>query len=349
MQHILVLEDEELLRRSVARSLSSLPDVTVVEAGNFAEALRCIDAQRPDLIISDLNLPDRSGIELLSELSQRELHLPIIYMTAYLKSYRARLASQLQIDVLEKPVHLDELRQLVRVRLSTLQAARNAPPFGAADYLQIACAGRHSVQIDVLLAGKRIGQLVVHRGRPWAARDPLGSGMAAFSRLVNLPGAVVLCGTLRGEPEPANLDGSLDSLLLQAAVDSDHLAAGKGASSGDDLPPSPAPEAIAALPSAPASERSTLAEPLLPATAAWSGLDDPPRAIASEAPPPPARSAEASAAEFTTALEAGIDALLDKDYPRALAAFLRADRLRPGDPRITANLRRLEELGHRSP
>ena len=53
--------------------------------------------------------------------------------------------------------------------------------------------------------------------------------------------------------------------------------------------------------------------------------------------------------ELAAAFEAGIDALLDKDYPRAQAAFLQADGLRPGDPRITANLRRLEELGHRRP
>lgn len=313
MQHILVLEDEELLRRSVARSLRQLPEVGVDEAGSMAEALQCLDSRRPDLIISDLNLPDRSGIELLTELAQRDLHVPIIYMTAYLKSYRARLASQLQIDVLEKPVSLDELRQLVRVRLSTLQAAKNAPPFCAADYLQIACAGHHSVSIDVLLAGKRIGQLVVHRGRPWAASDLLGTGMAAFSRLVNLPGAVVLCGTLRGDPEAANLDGSLDSLLLQAAVDSDHLSAGKlGSSSADEYPPV---SAAAVVPAA--------------------------------APAPEVESLPEEVDEFSNFLEIGIDALLVKDYPGALSAFLRADAIRPGDARITANLRRLDELGYR--
>lgn len=327
MQHILVLEDEELLRHSVARSLASLPDVSVTEAGNFAEAMRSLDVQRPDLIISDLNLPDRSGIDLLTELSQRGFCLPIIYMTAYLKSYRARLASQLQIDVLEKPVSLEELRQLARVRLSTLQAARNAPPFAAADYLQIACAGRHSVRIDVLLAGKGIGELIVHRGRPWSARDPLGTGERAFFRLINLPGSVVLCGTLRDEPGPANLSGSLDSLLLQAAVEQDHLAAGKDATSGDELPPSPASDAPP--PSAPSAPSGGTGGP------------------ASSAAPALARDPEVDG--FAAAFEAGIDALLDKDYPRAQAAFLQADALRPGDPRITANLRRLEELGHRRP
>lgn len=327
MQHILVLEDEELLRHSVARSLASLPEVSVTEAGNFAEAMRSLDVKRPDLIISDLNLPDRSGIDLLTELSQRGFYLPIIYMTAYLKSYRARLASQLQIDVLEKPVSLEELRQLARVRLSTLQAARNAPPFAAADYLQIACAGRHSVRIDVLLAGKGIGELIVHRGRPWAARDPLGNGERAFFRLINLQGSVVLCGTLRGEPGPANLSGSLDSLLLQAAVEQDHLAAGKDATSGDELPPSPASDAPP--PSAPSAPSVGTGVP------------------ASSTAPSLARDPEVDA--FAAAFEAGIDALLDKDYPRAQAAFLQADALRPGDPRITANLRRLEELGHRRP
>ena len=48
---------------------------------------------------------------------------------------------------------------------------------------------------------------------------------------------------------------------------------------------------------------------------------------------------------FDHAWEEGVNALLERDLPRALEAFLRAGAIRPGDRRVEANLSRLRELG----
>ncbi len=52
-----------------------------------------------------------------------------------------------------------------------------------------------------------------------------------------------------------------------------------------------------------------------------------------------------TAKQFVALVDAGVDALLGKDYPRACAAFLAASKLKPTDPTVRANLERLRMLG----
>src|SRR5690606_35563687 len=115
---VLLLEDEPVLRSSMARGLSKLPGVTVVEAGTLQAALDAIDADPPQMIISDIDLPDRSGLELLGELGRRNLAIPILYVSAYLKAYGALIPPHANVDVREKPIDLQDLRAIVRQRLA---------------------------------------------------------------------------------------------------------------------------------------------------------------------------------------------------------------------------------------
>ena len=57
-------------------------DCDVVTAGDVDAALRVIDAELPQLILLDLLMPGRNGIELLGELADRGLQIPVIVLTA---------------------------------------------------------------------------------------------------------------------------------------------------------------------------------------------------------------------------------------------------------------------------
>ena len=57
-------------------------DCDVVTAGDVDAALRVIDAENPHLILLDLLMPGRNGIELLAELSERGLRIPVVVLTA---------------------------------------------------------------------------------------------------------------------------------------------------------------------------------------------------------------------------------------------------------------------------
>jgi CheY-like chemotaxis protein len=221
MALVLIVEDEPTLRGSMARGLSRLPGVEIVEAGTLGAALKLIDATPPRLVLSDIDLPDRSGIEILGELGKRGLRVPVVFISAYLKAYGPQIPPHADVDVRDKPVSLEELRKLVLERLGQQRGETEAAPFTAADYLQLACLGQRSVVIEVGTEGGRgSGRILVRGGEVWSAEDADGSGEAAFRRLVLVPGAV-RCQTLKGEAGERNVHGGWEALLLDAAREED--------------------------------------------------------------------------------------------------------------------------------
>lgn len=67
---ILVVDDSKAMRMIVIRTLkqTALSGVTILEANNGAEALNIIADQKPDLVLSDWNMPEMKGIDLLKNL-----------------------------------------------------------------------------------------------------------------------------------------------------------------------------------------------------------------------------------------------------------------------------------------
>ena len=117
MPRVLIVEDETVLRASMARALAKLP-AEVVEAGTVAEAVAALGHTIPDVIVSDLDLPDGTGIELIGELGRRRARVPVVFVSAYLRAFRAQIPPHADVEVREKPLALDELRALVRERIA---------------------------------------------------------------------------------------------------------------------------------------------------------------------------------------------------------------------------------------
>ncbi len=100
-------------------------DCDVVTAGDVDAALRVIDAENPHLILLDLLMPGRNGIELLAELSQRGLRIPVVVLTATRTVATAVEAMKRgAADFVTKPFELEALRMKVGQLLahSELQA-----------------------------------------------------------------------------------------------------------------------------------------------------------------------------------------------------------------------------------
>ena len=225
MRRLLVVEDEESLRLGMVRALSKLEDVEVLGAGSVREALAHIDAAPPDALISDLDLPDRLGAELLGELERRGLPIPVTFVSAHTVNLGAHIPRSARIRVVDKPVSLERLRELGRAMLGR-NDSELPPPFGASDYLQLACLGRHSVVITHRKEesdASSDARIVVWRGELWSAFDSRGVGADAFRRIVTSPGAF-RCHTLEREPGPREIESSWESLLLDALRLADEAA-----------------------------------------------------------------------------------------------------------------------------
>ena len=79
---ILVIDDEVDIRESL-ETLLCLEGYTVELAQNGGEGVRSAEAANYDMILLDLMMPDRSGMEVLREIRERDRETPVFMITAY--------------------------------------------------------------------------------------------------------------------------------------------------------------------------------------------------------------------------------------------------------------------------
>jgi two-component system, OmpR family, KDP operon response regulator KdpE len=131
-QTILIVDDEPQIRRVMLTTLSS-HGYTVVEAKSGEEALDLIRADRPDLIILDVNLPGISGLETCREI-RASSEVPIIMLTV-----RNRERDKVQAldagadDYVVKPFGVEELMARIRAALRRAAPGESIPAFASDD------------------------------------------------------------------------------------------------------------------------------------------------------------------------------------------------------------------------
>jgi two-component system response regulator AtoC len=120
-KRILIIEDEALFARAVAKSLKNAGHDCIV-ATSLAGGREKIASATPHLVLLDLRLPDGSGLELLAELRAAANDLPVIVVTAFGEVADAVRAMKLgAADYLKKPVDLHELLIAVGKVMQTQQ------------------------------------------------------------------------------------------------------------------------------------------------------------------------------------------------------------------------------------
>ena len=81
---ILICDDDPQDRKLIRTYLQMIAgrDVTTLEAGETAEIQRAIDVGEVDIILMDLHMPDKSGVEWLKEIVEKQL-APVVILTGY--------------------------------------------------------------------------------------------------------------------------------------------------------------------------------------------------------------------------------------------------------------------------
>lgn len=124
MARILIVEDCADTCALVERTLSGYETRC---AGSAGEALRCIDARVPDLVVLDLGLPDGDGFGVLEALREAPggAAVPVLFLSAS-RATRDKVAAFAlgAEDYVEKPFDRAELRARVEARLRASRAAR---------------------------------------------------------------------------------------------------------------------------------------------------------------------------------------------------------------------------------
>jgi DNA-binding response OmpR family regulator len=121
---VLVVEDDKSLRLGLEKTLRS-QGYRVRVAGTGREGLEAALAERPDLVLLDLMLPEMNGFEVLRELRARDVELPIVILTA--KGGEEDKVRGLRLgadDYVVKPFGISELLARVDAQLRRKRLAR---------------------------------------------------------------------------------------------------------------------------------------------------------------------------------------------------------------------------------
>lgn len=116
MIKVLVVEDEEMIRKGIVLTVNweALDCKVVGEAANGLEGLEAVKRLNPELIITDIKMPQMDGIEMLQKLREMGNNTHVIILSAYDTFSYAQSALRLgAVDYLLKPFHDGDLERAV--------------------------------------------------------------------------------------------------------------------------------------------------------------------------------------------------------------------------------------------
>ncbi len=118
----IIIDDERLARNELKKLLLDFPEIEIVaEATNAAEGIEKVESMSPDLIFLDIQMPGKTGFDMLSELDKSP---HVIFTTAY-DEYALKAFEVNALDYLLKPVEPKRLADA----LQKLQLEEDKEPF----------------------------------------------------------------------------------------------------------------------------------------------------------------------------------------------------------------------------
>jgi two-component system invasion response regulator UvrY len=113
---VIIADDHRLMRKVLAHIFSRAKDMKVVaEARNAEEVFRQVDKEEADVMVLDLNLPGKDGLEILEELQATSTNLPVVVLTLFPQErFRNRAMRLGAAGFLTKDCNPNELIDAVR-------------------------------------------------------------------------------------------------------------------------------------------------------------------------------------------------------------------------------------------
>jgi two-component system nitrogen regulation response regulator GlnG len=198
MGNLLVIDDEESVRYSF-RYVFEENGVQVLTAGTATEGLEQFQEHQPDVVVLDLQLPDRSGLELFQEIHQLDPKRPVIFITGHGTSETAIEAMKSgAFDYLIKPVDLDRLSQILSRAFEAARLMRGSPllPLQKDDDRIV---GRSHVMQEMC---KRIGRIapqdvnVLILGESGTGKELVARALYQHSRRASRPFLSINCAAI---------------------------------------------------------------------------------------------------------------------------------------------------------
>jgi two-component system LytT family response regulator len=105
-----IVDDERLARKELRRLLDEHPEVEIIgECSNGMEAIDFINANKPDLVFMDIEMPELNGFEVVEKIDKTPA---IVFVTAY-NDYALKAFEVNALDYVVKPVDPDRLKETI--------------------------------------------------------------------------------------------------------------------------------------------------------------------------------------------------------------------------------------------
>lgn len=226
---ILVVDDEESMCNFMEIMLKK-EGYTVSTAQSGRDAVELITAEPPDLVISDIMMPEMSGIELLTEVKKRRSDLHFIVMTAYASVDSAVEALKKGADdYITKPFKIDEIKQVIK----TLLREGSAPTPGRAAkgkrpdrFTLERFVGRSEIIVklkELVLQIAESDSIALILGESGTGKDLIARAIHAHSRRRDMPFVAINCAAIPEQLLESELFGHKKGSFTGAIKDKEGL------------------------------------------------------------------------------------------------------------------------------
>ena len=217
----LVVDDEPDIRDLLSITLGRM-DIAVDTAGDYATAVRRLGGEAYDLVLTDMRLPDRDGLEIVEWIQAHRPGVPVAVITAHGNVEAAVRALKLgAFDFISKPLDLGSLRKLIA---ATLRLGSDLEATGRWSAMKLHGTSKPMQQLRDLVGRVVRSQAPVH------ISGESGTGKELVARLIHESGArkeapfvPVNCGAIPTELMESELFGHKKGSFTGAVADKEGL------------------------------------------------------------------------------------------------------------------------------
>lgn len=234
MTSILIVEDD-ITYGMMLKTWLGKKGFQVTSASSIARAQKYIESETVDLILSDLRLPDKDGIDLLKWLGEHGLQIPLIIMTGYADIQSAVQAMKLgACDYIAKPVNPDELLKKIGEALNASSSAlkqmmhsdkmKNQPLKGAegslssSDFLEGESDAAKQLYNYVKLVSPTNMSVLIN-GASGTGKEYVAHRIHQLSKRADQPFVAIDCGSIPKELAASEFFGHIKGAFTGALTD----------------------------------------------------------------------------------------------------------------------------------
>jgi predicted regulator of Ras-like GTPase activity (Roadblock/LC7/MglB family)/CheY-like chemotaxis protein len=222
MKRVLVVDDEEDMLWMLQRNLNKgMTDVEILAAKSGEEALAVLSDKKVNLVITDINMPGISGLDLLVEINNKFPDTGVIIMTAYpSNAYENQAMMSGSLRFIEKPFDIKDVRAIVEEVLQPDERFQGTVDgIDLIDIVQFNGLSRATAALKVT-TGDLEGMIFFKEGAVVHAMCGDITGEDAFFQILSFNG-----GSLQNingvRPPIVSIEKSIEALLFKAAVQND--------------------------------------------------------------------------------------------------------------------------------